>query len=108
MRTLLDEQLPIELAGWLSGHQVDTVTGRGWSGLKNGALLRRMRGEYDAMITMDRGIQHQQNVSALPFGVLLIRARSNRMPDLVPLVPAILEALARLQPGQLLTVGQIP
>jgi hypothetical protein len=105
VRILLDEQMPRGLARHLPGHQADTVSGRGWSGVKNGELLQRMRGEYDALVTMDRGIEHQQNLSWLPFGVLLVRAPSNRMGHLEPLVPAILDALAVLQPGQLLRVG---
>jgi hypothetical protein len=81
------------------------VGDRGWGGTKNGALLRRMQGAYDAFVTMDRGIEYQQNIAALPFGVILIRAASNRMGHLEPLVPAILEALSSIQPGQLLQVG---
>ena len=105
MRILLDEQLPRALARRLHGHQADTVGGRGWAGVKNGDLLRRMQGEFDVLVTMDRGIEHQQNLTALSLGVLLIRAASNRMEHLEPLVPAILEALAVLQPGQVLQVG---
>ena len=37
----------------LVGHDVDTVVGRGWAGIKNGDLLRRMSGDYDVLITMD-------------------------------------------------------
>lgn len=64
-----------------------------------------MQGEYDALVTMDRGIEHQQNLTGLSLGVLLIRAPSNRMGDLEPLVPAILDALDVLRLGQLLRVG---
>jgi predicted nuclease of predicted toxin-antitoxin system len=105
VQILLDEQLPRALARRLPGHEADTVGGRGWAGVKNGDLLRRMQGEYDAFVTMDRGIEHQQNLSALPFGIVLIRAASNRMEHLEPLVPAILAALEVLQPGQLIQVG---
>jgi predicted nuclease of predicted toxin-antitoxin system len=105
VRVLLDEQLPVDLASALQGHSVDTVTRRGWAGITNGDLLRRMCGEYDALITMDRGIEFQQNLSGLPFGVLLLRASSNRVADLQPLVPGILDALLTLAPGQLLRVG---
>ena len=90
MRVLLDEHLPVDLAQELRGHQVDTVVGRGWAGLKNGELLQRMRGEYEVLVTMDRNLELQQNISALPFGVLLVRAVSNRLPHLSPLVPAML------------------
>ena len=105
MRVLLDEQLPVDLAVTLQGHSVDSVVGRGWAGITNGELLQRMQGEYDALITMDRGIEFQQNLSSLPFGVLLLRAPSNRMIHLDPLVPSILAALPALEPGELLRVG---
>lgn len=105
MRVLLDEQLPVGLVAALHGHSVDTVVGRGWAGITNGELLRRMGGDYDALVTMDRGIEFQQNLSIMSFGVLLLRAPSNRMMHLQPLVPSILDALPTLKPGQLLRVG---
>ncbi len=52
-----------------------------------------MAGQYDVLVTMDRSIEFQQRISTLPFGIVLIRASSNRMPDLRPLVPSILSAL---------------
>jgi predicted nuclease of predicted toxin-antitoxin system len=105
VRILLDEQLPVDLAEVLSGHTVDTVVSRGWAGIKNGDLLQRMRGEYDALLTMDRGIEFQQNLSGLPFGVLLLRAPSTRLAHLRPLVLTILDVLSRLSPGQLHRIG---
>jgi predicted nuclease of predicted toxin-antitoxin system len=105
VRILLDEQIPIGLAEALQEHRVDTVVSRGWAGVKNGELLQRMRNEYGALLTMDRGIEFQQNVSVLPFGVVLIRAPSNRVVHLQPLVPDILDALAAVKPGELRRVG---
>jgi hypothetical protein len=105
MRVLLDEQLPIDLASQLCGHAVETVAGRRWAGIKNGELLSRMRGDYDVLITMDRGIEFQQQVSTLPFGIVIVRARSNRIRHLTPLVPAILAAIAAAKPGQVQRVG---
>ena len=105
MRVLLDEQLPVDPTAALEGHSVDTVAGRGWTGITNGELLRRMGGEYDALVTMDRGIEFQQNLTTLAVGVLLVRAPSNRMVDLQPLVPAILSALPALKSGELHRVG---
>jgi predicted nuclease of predicted toxin-antitoxin system len=105
MRVLLDEQLPIDLAGELTGHFADTVQGRGWAGLKNGELLRRMSGQYDVLITMDRNIEFQQRISALPFGIVVLRAPSNRIADLRPLIPRLLAALSSAAAGQLRHVG---
>jgi hypothetical protein len=62
-------------------------------------------GEYDALVTMDRGIEFQQNLTAGAVGVLLVRAPSNRMVHLQPLVPTILDALRALRPGQLHRIG---
>jgi hypothetical protein len=105
VRVLLDEQLPLDLAAMLEDHSANTVVGRGWAGVNNGDLLRRMRGEYDALLTMDQGIEFQQNIAALPFGVILVLAPSNRMAHLAPLVPAILEARSALKGGQLRRIG---
>ena len=105
MRVLLDEQLPVDLASQLLGHAVETVVDRGWAGITNGELLRRMTGYYDVLITMDRGIEFQQQISTFPFGIVIVRARSNRMQHLNPLVPAILAAVAATKPGQVQRVG---
>jgi hypothetical protein len=105
MRLLLDEHLPIGLSAELHGHAVDTVSGRGWTGIKNGELLRRMTGQYDVLVTMDRSIEFQQRLSTLPFGIVLVRARSNRIQDLRPLVPSILSALDAVSPGRIQRVG---
>jgi len=53
VRVLLDENLPRDLVRVLPGHDVVTVHGLGWSGLKNGELLRRAAGRVDAFIPMD-------------------------------------------------------
>ena len=105
MRLLLEEHLPIGLSAELHGHAVDTVSGRGWTGIKNGELLRLMSGQYDVLVTMDRSIEFQQRIARLPFGIVLVRAPSNRMEDLRPLVPSILSALAAVNPGRIRRVG---
>ncbi len=81
------------------------MVGRGWAGVKNGDLLQRMRGHYDVLVTMARSLGFQQNISALPFAVILVRAPSNRMLHLRPLVLAILDVIAVAQPGRLYAVG---
>jgi hypothetical protein len=54
---------------------------------------------------MDRSIEFQQRVPALPFGIVLVRAPSNRMQDLRPLVPSILAAFLAIKPGVVQRVG---
>ena len=105
MRVLLDENLPRALAAELREHQVTTVQAVGWSGTKNGELLRRARAHFDVLLTMDRGLRYQQNRNMLPLRVLIVRAPSNRMIHLEPLVESILRTLGELKPGQLREVG---
>jgi hypothetical protein len=105
VRILLDENIPVGFAAELIGHDVDTVTGVGWAGVKNGKLLSLASETYDAFVTMDRSIEHQQDVSELPFGIVVLRAPSNRLLHLRPLAPAILAVLAELAPGRLQQVG---
>ena len=77
----------------------------GWSGTTNGELLRRAQGRFDVLLSMDRGLQHQQNLSTLRLSVVVIRSASNRMVHLRPLVSGILDTLASLPPGQLCEIS---
>jgi predicted nuclease of predicted toxin-antitoxin system len=105
MRVLLDECLPKRLKKHLAGHETWTVPEAGWAGKKNGEILRVAAGKFEAFITIDSNLSYQQNVSGLPFGVIVLFAPTNRLDDLVPLVPHVLSALASLGPGQIVKVG---
>ncbi len=105
MRVLLDENLPVELALELGGHEVHTVTQLGWAGATNGELLARAHGQFDVLLTVDSNLEFQQNLAVLPFRVVIIRAPSNRLVHLRPVVPAILGALSDIQPGEVRRVG---
>ena len=105
MRVLLDENLPRRLKQYLPPDvEALTVRQRGWSGKKNGALLRDAAVEFDVFLTTDQGIPHQQNLSGLSIGIGLLRAPSNRLVDLLPLVPRINEALETIGSGQVVQV----
>ena len=99
MKLLLDENLPHDLRHHIVGHDVYTVTYMGWSGTKNGDLLRLAASAgFDAMLTMDDGVAYQQNMAALPMAILILSATSNDMDDLLPLVPVIHARLGQLKP----------
>lgn len=105
MRVLLDENVPVDLAGLLAKHDVQTVSGLGWEGITNGELLAQMRGRFDALLTMDKKLPQQQKLTAQPFGVVLVATPSNRMIHLRPLVPDIHTALDGIRAGELRRVG---
>ena len=105
MRLLLDECVPKRFKRELHGHDVKTVQDMGWAGIKNGALLRLADGQFDALLTVDQGIEYQQNLSGLRISVVIMRALSNDVDDLHPLLPAVEQALAGLSPGDFIRVG---
>jgi predicted nuclease of predicted toxin-antitoxin system len=105
VRVLLDANLPRGLARLLAGHEVRSAHAHGWSDLDDGPLLDAAAAAgYDAFVTMDQGLPFQQNLAARPMAVVLLRARTNRPPDLAPLVPAVLEAPAAAPPGMVAIV----
>ncbi len=105
MRVLLDECVPRRLKRELPGHEVLTVTERGWSGVKNGELLALAVAEFDAFLTVDQNLKYQQNLQTFPIGILLLVARDNRLKTLLPLMPDVREALAEIKAGEFVRIG---
>ena len=77
MRLLLDESVPVRLKRHLPNHFVQTVVELGWSGVKNGDLLRRAAANFDILITVDKNLPYQQNLATLPVAVAALDAHSN-------------------------------
>lgn len=98
MRLLLDESVPARLRRNLPAHEVRTVTEMGWSGARNGELLALAAAWFDALVTVDKNLPYQQNLALLPLAVIVLDTRSNELQALVPLVPQLERALARLEP----------
>jgi len=96
MRVLFDECVPAPLAKDLVGHEVFTVEDAGFKGLSNGAVLNAAGEEYDVLITVDRGYEHQQDVSALALAVLLLYTRTNKLEHLQELIPETHEELGTI------------
>ncbi|MFN0198219.1 MAG: DUF5615 family PIN-like protein [Planctomycetaceae bacterium] len=106
MRILLDESLPRRLGRELLGHDAVTVTERGWSGTKNGDLLRLAASEFDVFLTADQNLQYQQNLSTLPLSIIVLIAPDNKLETLCLLVPEVLDHLANLPLRSLVNVGK--
>ena len=63
---------------------------------------------FEALLTVDRNIEFRQNLRASGVGVILVLSHTNRLKELRPLVPAMLEAIAAVSPGELIKVGGPP
>jgi hypothetical protein len=78
VRLLLDESLPRRL----------------------GRLLGVAQEQFDRLLMADRSLVYQQSLPRFNIAVLVLRAKTNRLEDLAPLIPRILEFLPALRPGQ--------
>ncbi len=93
MKLLLDECLPRRLKQSFSRLQVSTVPEMGWAGKKNGELLRLAETLFSVFITADLNLSYQQNMSHSQLAVIALAAPTNRLDDLLPLIPQVLDIL---------------
>jgi predicted nuclease of predicted toxin-antitoxin system len=106
MRVLLDECLDERLRHLFPGHDCETARYAGLAGRKNGALLSSAEAAgFDVIVTVDQSISHQQNLNSRKIGIVILQAVTNRFRDLQRLVPATLEALETLEPGQVARIS---
>jgi predicted nuclease of predicted toxin-antitoxin system len=107
VKILLDECIDRRLARDLTGHEVTTVQKCGWSGIENGELLALAEKTFDALITVDRKLGAQQDLTNFKIAVVLIRARSNRLKHLRLVLRELLVVLSGARMGALTTVGEV-
>jgi hypothetical protein len=105
VKVLLDECLPLDFRHELMGHETHTAQWAGFKGMKNGELLRAAESAgYDVVLTVDQGIFHQRSVASGRLAVIVLRSATNQLEDLRLLVGSVLEALAKIAPGQVTRV----
>ncbi|RKU13553.1 hypothetical protein C6502_04105 [Candidatus Poribacteria bacterium] len=74
MRVLLDENIDRFLKSlFASDMEVFTVREQGWTSMENGRLLRVAQHEFDVLVTMDKNLEHQQNLNVINMGIVVIR-----------------------------------
>ena len=105
MKILIDESLPRDLKKHFSGHSIATVPECGWASKSNGDLLAVAAPDFDVFLTADQNLEHQQNLANYDIGIIVLVARSNRIADLLPLVPKTLDTILAIRPGLLVRVS---
>jgi hypothetical protein len=106
VRVLVDECVDQRLRFLFSGHDCETAAYAKLSGLKNGALLAGAEAAgFEVIITTDQEIPYQQNLALRKISVMVLCAPTNRLADLRPLLPAAIEALDSIQPGQVIRIA---
>ena len=106
MRVLLDACVPERLAPLIVGHQVTTVRQAfGTTSLDDAELLRLMQSWFDVLVTVDKGMKYQQNLQGFAGTIVLLRAHSNAIEQLTPLVPQLLAVLGASSGHTVVTIG---
>jgi hypothetical protein len=98
MKILLDECLPVRLKKYLSDFDVATVTEMGWTGFKNGKLLKLASEEgFDVLFTVDKNLRHQQKISEFDITIVVFDILMNRLQDILPLLPKAVQMLPEMK-----------
>ena len=95
---------PVSLALISLGTMCERLGSRVGLESKTGSCFQRAAGSFAAFLTIDKHIEQREPIPGA-LAVITIRARSNRIQSLRPLVPEILEALQDLKPGRSVRVG---
>jgi hypothetical protein len=72
----------------------------GWADLDDGPLLDAMAERFDVLVTVDKSLSKQQRIDNRPLAVVVLRAKTNRLVDLLPLAPKLRAVLENARPGQ--------
>jgi hypothetical protein len=107
VKLLLDECVDWRLSRDIAGHEVRSAGQMGWSAITNGELLKlASQHEFDVFVNTDRNLSFQQNLRTLPIAVIVLQAKTNRLQDLKPLVPELLNAVKSAGPGIVVMIGE--
>ena len=105
MRVLLDECIDERFRNYLPGHDCQSARYARLAGLKNGDLLTAAEtAKFDVFLTVDQGVEYQQNLTGRSIGIIIFHTKSNRLKDLLPHVPTCLAHIAVIQPGQIVRI----
>jgi hypothetical protein len=105
MNILLDECTPRAVKKRLPHLAIHTVQEMGWSGVKNGKLLKLADQQFDVLITTDKNLRYQQNLARVKLAFILLP--TNRVRVVISLIPKIEEALKTIQSGDFVEI-QMP
>jgi len=105
MRILIDECMDERIRKEFSEHDCQTVRYAGMAGLKNGELLGAAEtAGFQVFLTVDQGLEYQQNLAGRKIAIVIFRGRSNRLKDILPLIPACIEAIISIRPGEIVRI----
>jgi predicted nuclease of predicted toxin-antitoxin system len=103
MRILFDHGTPAPLRRVLTGHGISTAYEMGWTELDNGSLLKAAETDFDALITTDQNLRHQQNLTGLRLAILVLPTTS--WPKIEAQAAQVVAAVNALRPGEVVELN---
>ena len=101
MKIFIDECVDWRLTRSFGQYYARTARQMGWSEVKNGKLLRQAAEIFDVFVTVDRGIEHQNNMQEIDIAVAILMCRKNVLSELLTLMPSLLEYIPRAIPNSI-------
>ena len=107
MKVLIDECAPKALKKHVTnhGHECLTVQEAGWSGKQNGELLSLAEAAFDVLVTVDTNLRYQQNLATRKIAIVILHSPSNRLDRLRQHFAAVVAALDKIPPGEIIQMG---
>jgi hypothetical protein len=102
MRVVIDASIDPRLVEAFPDHDVQTLFDLGWQHLKDHVLVKQL--ECDVFITADRGFEHEHNLKALSFGIVIVHVTRNKITFYRPVFLQLLNAVATIRASEVVHV----
>ena len=105
MRVLLDHCVVRRFGKLIHGHEIVHAGAAGWSELENGDLIARAeQSGFDAMITVDKNLQYQQNLAGRQISIIVMTLHFVFYDHIAPLAGRVQEVLEDLPRGSFVVI----
>ena len=105
MRVFLDACVDPRTAAIFAGHDAGQPLNWVGSRLKDNVLLPRVAEQFDVLVTIDQGLEHEHNLRALQFGIVIVHVPKNKVEFYRAFASELLAAVSETKPG---TVCHVP
>lgn len=100
-RVIIDNCVPYDFMPYVHAAIVNHVLDLGWEKLPDRPLLERADGTFDVVVTVDRNIPNQQNLSRYSLALIILRVQSNTTPRLLLIADELNHVVRQIEIGEL-------
>jgi predicted nuclease of predicted toxin-antitoxin system len=108
VRILIDECVNPRVRQAFPNHLVLTVAEAEWRALPDAKVIAQAQGQFDVLVTIDKGFEFEHNLKKLTFGIVIVHVAKNRIAFYRPLFDVLAAAVERVRPGEVIHVSAPP